>query len=162
VQQLTVVYKRAAQFFKVTDLVAPTLIVGEKGVLRAKLMNMNTRAMSISASLSLPTRWACSPEQLGAELDPRDAAEFSFSITCPPGVESGLYLGELRATYEGGELVQGFTLNVTQPSIQLSDYVPYLAALGCVVVVGVVVLKWPRKVYREKVVRLLKRIKREA
>jgi len=161
VKQLTVVYERPTEFFKVTDLVAPTLIVGENGVLRARLMNMNTTRMSITVRLSLPAGWASVPTELAAELDPRDAAEFTFSIRCPGEATPGLYLGELRATYAGGELVQGVTFSVARPSLQLWDYVPYLVALGCVIVVGAVLVKWPRRPYRKHIVELLKRIKRE-
>lgn len=161
VKQLTVVYERAEVFFKVVDLVTPTLMIGENGTVKVSLLNMNTHPMNVVVSLDLPTGWVCSPEQLSTELNPRDAAEFSFSITCPLGIDSGLYLGELHATYGGGEFTQGLTFNVTQPSVQFRDYVPYLAALGCAVAIAVIVVKWPRRPYRKRVVELLKRIKRE-
>jgi len=161
VKQLTVVYERVEMFFKVVDLVTPTLVIGENGTVKVSLLNMNTHAMNVIISLDLPTGWVCSPEQLSTELNPRDAAEFSFSVTCPAKIDPGLYLGELHATYEGGEFTQGLTFNVTQPTVQLRDYVPYLVVLGCAVAIAVIVMKWPRRPYRKRVVELLKRIKRE-
>jgi len=161
-QQVNVVYQRPTEFFTVTGLVAPTVVAGGSGTVGVTLMNINTKPMTITVSLSLPTGWTASPPELSAQLAPRDAAEFTFEVRSSETAEAGLYSGEVQATYEGGSLTEDMTFIVQSPSaFRIQDYLPYLAALGVVAVIGVVALKWPRKVYREKVVKLLKRIKRE-
>lgn len=162
-QQVNVVYQRPTEFFKITALATSTITRGKGGEIRTTLMNINTKPTTVTVSPNLPTGWTSAPPELSTQLTPKNTAEFTFEVKCPKTVEPGLYSGGILATYEGGSLTRDATFEVeSPPGFQLQDYLPYLTILGIAAVIGVVALKWPRKVYREKIVKLLKRIKREA